>query len=51
MFTCVNTLYIIGTTGYVQFTDLPVRAMYTLKVDAQTEEGQTATIKRQFKIG
>ena len=40
-----------GTNGYVQFTGLPMREIYTLKVVAETEEGETATIKRKFRIG
>ena len=41
----------IGTSGYVEFTGLPVRGMHKLKVFAMTKEGQTASIKRQFSIG
>lgn len=40
-----------GTSGSVQFIDLPDRGIYTLKVTAETEEGENAIIKRQFRIG
>ena len=40
-----------GTDGYVQFTGLPERRIYTLKVVAETYEGEITIIKRQFRIG
>ena len=42
---------ISGTDGYVQFTGLPERLTYTLKVVAETYKGEIKIIKRQFRIG